>query len=97
VLWKRLQRQKIFAVDDSKKSKKAAKKVEELVISPGTEITILHVVTSFNLIDDPRFEVEDLLEEIKNNLKEKGKQVLNQTEVLLKDVLTEKEVKIKKY
>ena len=86
----------LLAVDSSKKSEKAAKKIEQLVISPDTEITILHVVTPVNLIHDPQFKVEELLEERKDELKKQGKKVLNTTESLLNKVLKKDNVSIKK-
>ena len=91
----------LLAVDGSKKSEKASKKTGKLMISPGTEITILTVVSAINIENtaefaESQFEVEKLMEERKNQVKERGEKILNKTENILKKFLKDKDIKINK-
>ena len=88
----------LLAVDGSKKAEKAAEKAGELAVALATEVTILTVVDVDNIYHPvhSRFKKERLLEKRKEEVKKKGKQIVNKTKKLLEDFLEEKNIKINK-
>ena len=91
----------LLAVDGSKKAEKAAEKAGELVVALEVEVTILTVVDAVNIhysaeSAKSQFALEELMEERKNEVKQKGEKILNKTENILKSFQKEKDIKINK-
>ena len=91
----------LLAVDDSSQSEKAAEKAGELAVALEAEVTILTVVDAIDIhyfaeSVQSQFALEELMEEKKNEVKEKGEKILNKTENILKSFQNKKDIKINK-
>jgi len=91
----------LLAVDDSSQSEKATKKAGELSVALEAEVTILTVVDAIDISYfaesvQSQFALEELMEEKKNEVKKKGKKILNKTENILKSFQNKKDIKINK-
>jgi len=88
----------LLAVDDSSQSEKATEKAGELVVALEAEVTILTVVEADKIYHPvhSQFKKERLVKTREEEIREKGKQILNNTENLLEDFLEEKNIKINK-
>ena len=91
----------LLAVDGSKKAEKAAEKAGELVVALEAKVTILTVVDAVTINSSAesvqsQFALEELMEEKKNEVKEKGNKILNKTENIIKSFQKEKDIKINK-